>query len=321
MRAIVLEEEKYKIKDVDKPRVSPENVLIRVAFAGVNRADLYQKQGKYPLPSNTPPIPGMEVSGLVEAVGANIRNFKPGAPVCALLSEGAFSEYVSVQSSLVFPIPEGLMLEQAAALPEACFTSWISLMRHGRLRPGETVLIHGGASGIGIIAIQVAKFLGARVFTTAGSPEKCAACMQAGAERAINYKKEDYVEVIQEITEGKGVNIVMDMVGGDYFGRNLEALAYNGRMSIIAFIKGSKVNANISPILLKHLSVHGSTLRSRPLFEKAQIAEELRVRLWNKFEKSSIKPMIHGIFSLSDAEKALELMEEGLNIGKILIRM
>lgn len=321
MRAIVLEDEKYKIKDIDKPRVAPENVVIKVAYVGVNRADLYQKQGKYPQPSNNPPVPGMEVSGIVEAVGANVRGFKAGAQVCALMSEGAYAEYVSVQSSLVFPIPDTLTIEQAAALPEACFTAWISLVRHGRIRPGETVLIHGGASGIGIVAIQVAKLLGARVYTTAGTPEKCMVCKEVGAEKAIDYKKQDYVEIIQEITEGKGVNVIMDMVGGDYFGRNLEALAFNGRMSIIAFLKGSKVNANISPILLKHLSVNGSTLRSRPLFEKAQIAEEIRAKLWSKFDKGGIRPVVHGVFSMGEAEKALDLMEEGLNIGKILIKM
>jgi len=318
MQAIILENGQYHLRKRDKPECPDDNILIKVAFCGVNRADLYQKQGKYPLPESG--VPGMEVSGEVVAWGKNAKHFKKGQNVCALMSEGAYAEYVSVPASLAFPIPDNVTLEQAAALPEACFTAWISLVWQGKLKPNESVLIHGGASGIGIIAIQIAKTLGARVFATAGSPDKCAQCEKVGAEKAINYKEEDFVQVVKANTL-KGVDVIMDMVGGDYFERNLDALKKDGRMSIIAFIKGPKITANVSAILLKHLTVMGSTLRSRPLSEKKQIAQELREKIWPQVEKGQITPVIDKIFPLGEAEKALTHMEQGLNIGKILIRV
>ncbi len=322
MRAIALENGQYYFREYGRPQISADNVLIKVACAGVNRADLFQKQGRYPLPEGNPPVPGLEVSGEIAAIGDDVQGLKPGDRVCALMSEGAYAEYAAVPASLVLPVPESLTLEQAAALPEACFTMWISLVWQGKLKEGETVLIHGGASGIGTIAIQMARVLGAkRVFATAGSPEKCDACREAGAEAAINYNEKDYVEAIQKLTDGRGVDVILDMVVGDYFGRNLECLAHGGRMSIIAFLKGPKITANISPILLKHLSVMGSTLRSRPLPEKAKLASELRSLLWEHVGAGRIKPFIYKVFPLEEAEKALASMEQGLNIGKIIIKM
>lgn len=321
MQAVILNHGQYEICECAKPSLAAEEVLIKVAYAGLNRADLFQKEGKYPLPEKTPAIPGMEVSGEVVACGSNVKAFKPGDKVCALMSEGAFAEYTTTHESITFPLPEALSLEQGAALMEAIFTVWISLAWHGKIQPGESFLVHGGASGIGIVAIQVAKLLGARVFATAGTPEKCAACVKAGAEKAIHYHTEDYVEQIKALTQGKGVDVILDMVGGDYFARNLEVLALDGRLSIIAFLRGPKVTANLSPILLKRLSVSGSTLRSRTVEVKAQIAKEIRNRLWINIEKGKLNPVIDEIFPLTDIEKALARMQQGLNIGKILIRM
>lgn len=321
MRAIILENGQYNLLECRQPELPYGYILIKVAYAGVNRADLFQKQGKYPLPANIPAIAGLEVSGTVAACGTNANNFRPGDKVCALLTEGGYAEYACVPESLAFHVPESISMEQAAALPEACFTVWISLVWQAKIKAGEIVLVHGGASGIGNMAIQIARTMGARVFATAGTDEKCSACANAGAEKVINYNKEDYVAQIMALTGNKGVDIILDVVGGDYFGRNLECLAYNGRLCIISFLKGSRVTANISPILLRHLSVMGSTLRSRPLSEKAQIAVELRDNLWHKLGKGQIKPVIDRIFPLESAEKALVHMEQGLNIGKILIKM
>jgi putative PIG3 family NAD(P)H quinone oxidoreductase len=318
MQAVILDGGNYAIKEREKPTMAEESVLIKVAYAGVNRADLYQKQGKYPLPEHG--IPGMEVSGEVAACGRNVKHFTPGDTVCALMSEGGYAEYAAVPESLVLPVPPSITLEEAAALPEACFTAWISLVWQGKLRAGETALIHGGGSGIGIIAIQLARLLGARVLATAGSEGKCAATARAGAE-AINYREQDYVERVKQFTSGRGVDVIMDMVGGDYFARNLECLAHGGRLAIIAFIKGPEVTANLSPILLKHLTICGSTLRSRPVSEKGQLATEIRKTVWPHLEKSNIKPLVDKIFPLAQAEKALARMEEGLNIGKILIKI
>lgn len=320
MQAIVLENGQYSLRECKEPTLAPENLQIKVAYAGVNRADLFQKLGKYPLPVSKPPIPGMEVSGEVIKCGEDTREFRIGDKVCALLGEGAFAERISVPASLVLPLPKSVTLEEGAALPEACFTAWVNLVWQAKLKAGETVLIHGGASGIGIVAIGIARLLGARVFATAGTDEKCAACVKVGAE-AINYKTEDYVERVRALTGGKGVDVIMDMVGGDYFGRNLECLAQGGRLTIIALLKGAKVEASISPILLKHLTVTGSTLRARTTAEKAQMAKEIKKTLWPRLEKGELKPVIDQIFSLKDTEKALVRMQEGLNVGKILIKV
>jgi NADPH2:quinone reductase len=321
MRAIVLGQKKYDLRECAEPSAEEGGLLIKVAYAGINRADLFQKQGRYPGPSAQPAIPGLEVSGTVERCGSGVTGWKTGDKVCALLSEGAFAEYATASSSLAFPILQPLSLEQAAALPEACFTAWISFVWQAQLKPGETVLIHGGASGIGHIAIQIARLLGARVFATAGSDEKCALCSKAGAELAIAYRQDDYVVAVREATKGKGVDVILDMVGGDYFGRNLECLAHGGRLCIIALLKGPQATASLAPVLLKHLSIMGSTLRPRPLSEKAKIAAQLRETVWQAVTEGIIKPVIDHVFPLEDAEKALARMEQGLNCGKILLRI
>lgn len=321
MQAIVLSEGRYLQQDVARPVPQNGQVLIRVAYAGVNRADLFQKQGRYPLPENAPAIPGLEVAGEVTALGEGVASFALGDKVCSLLGEGAFAEYVCTPATQILPVPASIGVDLAAALPEACFTAWVALMQKARMKPGESVLIHGGAGGIGHMAIQIAATLGARVFATAGTDEKCTACKQLGAE-AINYQREDFVSVIQQATKGRGVDIILDAVGGDYLPRNLACLAPHGRLCIIAFLKGSRTDANLSPILLKSLQVTGFTLRALLPSEKAAITTELQQHIWPLIgAKDGIKPLIAQIFPLGEAEKALEHMHQGLNVGKILLKI
>lgn len=323
MHAIVLDSPGpqgcYRLAECEAPIARAGQVLIRAAYAGINRADLLQKQGRYPLPQAH--IPGMELSGEIIACGEGVARFKIGDTVCALVSEGAFAEYVAVDAQHVLPLVGGHSLEEAAALPEACFTVWISLMWQARLKAGESVLIHGGTSGIGSIAIQIAKLLGARAFSTSGSPEKCRLCEKLGVDLAIDYKKEDFVAHIKDATNGRGVDVILDMVGGDYFERNMNALAHSGRLAIIALQKGAKTEVSLAPILLKHLSITGSTLRSRPAYEKAQLAAEVEANLWPAVAEGRLKPVIDHIFPLKEAEKALGRMDQGLNIGKILLKI
>jgi putative PIG3 family NAD(P)H quinone oxidoreductase len=325
MHAVIVEnpgkEGRYHISECPVPVPASGQVLIKVAYAGVNRADLLQKQGKYPPPTGGLLIPGMELSGEIIGLGEGAGRYMVGDKVCALVSEGAFANIITVDEGHVLPVPLGVSLEQAAALPEACFTIWISLMWQAHLKPGQSVLIHGGTSGIGSIGIQIAASLGARVFATAGSQEKCALSQKLGAELAVNYKETDFVAAIKAVTEGKGVDVILDMVGGDYFERNLQALAHGGRLAIIAFQKGAKVDANLAPILLKHLQITGSTLRSRPAEQKAKLAREVEAGVWPGVANGTIKSVIDRIFPLKEAEKALQHMDQGLNIGKILIKM
>jgi putative PIG3 family NAD(P)H quinone oxidoreductase len=313
--------QEYRLSQSAPPVPLAGEVLIKTAYAGINRADLLQKQGKYPLPEKAPFIPGLELSGIVTACGEGVSQFSPGDKVCALVKEGAFAEYTAVDARHVLPVPGDMSLEQAAALPEACFTVLISLVWQARLTSGESVLIHGGTSGIGSMAIQIAKLLGARVFSTSGSREKCAVCEGLGVERAIAYREEDFVARVKELTDGKGVDVILDMVGGDYFPRNLEALARGGRLAMIAFLRGAKMQVNLGPLLLKHLSVMGSTLRSRPAPEKARLALELQEIVWPALAKGLLKPVIDHVFPLEEAEKALNRMDQGLNIGKILLKI
>lgn len=325
MHAITLEnpgaEGRYSVNDLSIPSAAEGEAVIKVAYAGVNRADLLQKQGRYPLPEHTPPVPGMEVSGEIKECGKGVTRFRPGDKVCALLSEGAFAEYAAVNASHVLPVPPGVTLEQAAALPEACFTVWISLVWQAQLEQGEWALIHGGASGIGTIAIQIAKLLGARVCATVRDEQRAALCRRLGADEVVLYPHQDFVGVVKERTQGRGVDVILDMVGGDYFQRNLDALAQEGRLAVIAFLKGAKAEVNLAPVLLKHLKVMGSTLRPRPAHEKARLAEELQDRVWGALAQGAIKPVIDRVFPLQEAEKALGRMDQGLNIGKILLKM
>ena len=319
MRAIVLSGGQYAVSGAPEPSAQPGEALIQVAYAGLNRADLLQKQGRYPSPEKHPAIPGMEVSGTVLKADAPGR-FHVGDRVCALLTEGAFAGVVAAPAAHILPLPDCVSLEEGAALAEACFTVWISFVWQAKLKPGETILIHGGASGIGTIGIQVAQILGANVLATAGSAEKCAVVERLGAT-AIPYRECDFVATCRQATAGRGVDVILDMVGGDYFGRNLDALAHGGRMAVIALQKGAKVETSLGPILLKHLQITGSTLRSRPAREKARIAQELSAEVWTALAAGRLKPVIDRIFPLEQAMEALTRMDQGLNIGKILLKL
>lgn len=293
-------------------------VLIRVAAAGVNRPDVLQRQGVYPPPPGASDIPGLEVAGVVEAVGEGVTTVATGDRVCALLSGGGYAEYAVTDARLCLPVPRDFDDIQAAALPETIFTVWHNVFQRGGLLAGETFLVHGGTSGIGTTAIQLAKAFGATVFATAGSPEKCQACRDLGADIAIDYRAEDYVEVVRQKT-GKGVDVILDMVGGDYIQRDMKAMAPGGRHVSIAFLKGSKVQVDLMPMMLKRLTFTGSVLRSRSNDDKAAIAAELRDTVWPLFDQGIIKPVIHKVFPLAEAATAHHLMESSAHIGKLVL--
>jgi NADPH2:quinone reductase len=301
------------------PRPSAGDVLIRVAAAGVNRPDLMQREGKYPPPPGASEIPGLEVSGTVVSCGDDVERWAEGDQVCALLAGGGYAEYCTAPAGQCLPIPTGIDLISAAAIPETFFTVWANVFDRGRLKQGETFLVHGGASGIGTTAIQMAKAFGARVFTTSGSSQKCKACEQLGAERAINYREQDFVEAIMIATGGDGVDVILDMVGGDYFGRNLELLAAEGRLLQIAMLHGSKVELNLVRLLLKRLTVTGSTLRSRSVSEKSAVASALEKAVWPLVAAGRIRPVIDSSFPLKDAAAAHRRLESGEHIGKIVL--
>jgi NADPH2:quinone reductase len=301
------------------PAPGTGEVLLKVAAAGVNRPDVLQRQGGYPPPAGAPDWPGLEVAGEVVGLGKGASRFAIGEPVCALLAGGGYAEYCIAPEPQVLPIPGTLSLVEAAALPETFFTVWTNVFERGQLRHGESFLVHGGSSGIGTTAIQLAAAFGAKVFCTVGSDDKRQACEALGAARAINYRHEDFVAVIRDQTGGKGVDLILDMVGGDYVGRNLEALAIEGRLVQIAWLAGAKVRANFAPLMLKRLSWTGSTLRPRTVEQKAAIARELEARVWPLIAEGRVKPLIHATFPLAEASKAHELMESSAHIGKIVL--
>ena len=301
------------------PQPATGEVLIQVAAAGVNRPDVIQRQGHYAPPPGTTDIPGLEVAGRVVAVGAGVNTLAVGDAVCALLAGGGYAEYCTAPAVQCLPIPAGLSLVEAAAVPETFFTVWHNVFERGALVAGESLLVHGGSSGIGTTAIQLGKAFGARVFTTAGSLEKCQACTALGAERAIDYRSEDFVAVVKAATAGKGVDVILDMVGGDYLPRNLEALAADGRHVSIAFLRGPKVTINMMPVMLKRQTLTGSTLRARPVAEKGRIAEALLQRVWPLLAAGTIKIALHRTFPLADAAEAHRLMESSTHIGKIVL--
>lgn len=301
------------------PEVGAGEILIEVHAAGINRPDVLQRLGKYEPPAGTTDIPGLEVAGQVAALGAGVEGLSVGDKVCALLAGGGYAEYVSVPAEQVLPLPEGLSFVEGAVLPETFFTVWSNVFDRGRLQAGETFLVHGGSSGIGMTAIPLAKAFGARVFTTAGSAEKCSACLEAGADRAINYKEEDFVEVIKAETGGKGVDVVLDMVGGEYIARSVSIMAMEGRHVSIAFLQSPKIALNFFPVMMKRLTLTGSTLRSRPIADKAAIADQLRQKVWPLLASGALKPRVHQVFSLSDAAGAHALMESSQHIGKIAL--
>lgn len=305
----------------DVPRPGPGEVLIAVHAAGINRPDLLQRMGLYPPPPGASDIPGLEVAGEVVALGEGVASPAPGTRVCALLAGGGYAEYVAVPAPQCLPLPGGLDMLEAAALPETCFTVWTNVFDRGRLQPGETLLVHGGASGIGTTAIQLASALGARVFATAGSEEKCGLCRELGAELAINYREQDFVEVCREATGGQGVDLILDMVAGDYVPRNLELAAVEGRIVVIGFLGGWRADLDLRPVMIKRLTLTGSTLRARTVFEKGEIARALAARVWPLVEAGKVRPKLYRVFPLAEAAEAHALMESGRHSGKIVLQV
>jgi putative PIG3 family NAD(P)H quinone oxidoreductase len=305
----------------ERPAPAPAagEVLIEVAAAGVNRPDIFQRLGRYPPPPGITDIPGLEVSGTIAEVAADVRDFRVGDAVCALVAGGGYAEYCVAPAVQCLPVPRGMDVVAAAALPETFFTVWTNVFERGRLQKGEAFLVHGGSSGIGTAAIQLARACGARVFATAGSAEKCAACEQLGAERCVNYRTADFVAVVREQTGGRGVDVVLDMVGGAYFARNLDALAAEGRLVEIATLQGAKVELNIQTIMQRRLTITGSTLRARPIAEKGVIAAAVRRNVWPLLESGAVKPIIHATFPLRDAAEAHRVMESSQHIGKLVL--
>jgi putative PIG3 family NAD(P)H quinone oxidoreductase len=311
--------EALKPVTVATPEPGAEDVLVKVAAAGVNRPDVMQRKGMYPPPPGAPDTPGLEIAGEVVAAGAKAAGLGAGDRVCALVAGGGYAEYCVAPAALCLPWPDGMDAVQAAALPETFFTVWTNVFDRGRLCDGERFLVHGGSSGIGTTAIQLAKAFGATVYATAGSAEKCAACENLGADAAINYRDEDFVERIDKLTDGRGVDLILDMVAGDYLPRNLKCLATEGRLVQIALQNGPKVEMNLLPVMLKRLTITGSTLRPRSVAEKAQIARSLREKVWPLLSAGKVKPVIHETFPLARACDAHVLMESSRHIGKILL--
>jgi putative PIG3 family NAD(P)H quinone oxidoreductase len=310
-----------KLQPRTRPRPEPAGgeLLIHVAAAGVNRPDALQRRGGYPPPPGASDIPGLEVAGRVEAVGSGTARWKAGDEVCAILAGGGYAEYVVAPGPQCLPIPAGLNMVEAAALPETFFTVWTNVFDRARLREGETLLVHGGTSGIGTTAIQLARAFGARVFTTAGSPEKCEACRKLGADRAIDYKQEDFAAVIRKETRGRGVDVILDMVGGDYTAKNLDLLAPDGRLVQIGLLGGAKAQINIAPILQRRLTFTGSTLRSRSVEEKGAIARDLEARVWPLLASGRVRPIIDSTFPLERAADAHRRLESSQHVGKIVL--
>ncbi|ONG50073.1 NAD(P)H-quinone oxidoreductase [Pseudoroseomonas deserti] len=302
------------------PSPKPDEVLIRVQATGVNRPDVQQRKGSYPPPPGASPILGLETAGEVVAVGDAVKRYKVGDKVCALTNGGAYAEYCTAPEAQTLPWPAGFDALQAAALPETFFTVWANAFGHGRLAAGDTLLVHGGTSGIGVTAIQLAKAFGATVYATAGSDEKCRAMLDLGADAAINYKTQDFAAEVKTLTEGRGVDVLLDMVGADYFQRNLRCMAKDGRLVIIAFLQGHEAEkVDLRPIMLKRLTVTGSTMRPRTTAEKGAIAAELEAKAWPLLAEGRCKPVIHSVFPLDQAAAAHALMESSTHIGKILL--
>lgn len=307
------------VAERSSPDPKPHEILVKVAAAGVNRPDLAQRAGKYPPPPDASPLPGLEIAGEVAACGAEAKMWKVGDRVCALAHGGGYAEYCVVPEVQALPVPKGLGMVEAASLPETYFTVWSNVFDRGRLAAGESLLVQGGSSGIGVSAIQMAAAMGNRVFATAGSDEKCAACVTLGAEKAINYRTQDFVAEVKAATGGKGVDVVLDMVGGDYVPREIDCLAPDGRLVFIAVLGGWKTEINITHVMLKRLTITGSTLRPRPVAFKGAIAASLRERIWPLIAAGRIKPVIYRTLPLAQAGEAHRLMESSQHIGKIVL--
>ena len=304
-----------------RPAPDAGQVLIEVAFAGVNRPDVLQRQGHYPAPKGHSAIPGLEVAGIVAAVGEGATRFAVGDKVMALVNGGGYAGYCVAEEPACLPVPPSLSLAEAAAVPETFFTVWHNVFERGGLKAGEWLLVHGGTSGIGVTAIQLAKAFGARVIATAGSPEKCAACSALGADRAVDYRSEDFVEVVKTVTDGRGVDVILDMVGGDYVERNVRSLADDGRLVNIAFQKGSKVTLDLMRVMLKRLTLTGSTLRIRPTAIKGGIARALEAKVLPLLAEGTIKVVLDRTFPLAEAGKAHARMEASEHVGKIVLAL
>jgi len=300
------------------PEPGPGEVLIKVAAAGINRPDVLQRQGHYPVPPGASDIPGLEVAGDIVVLGSGASGWALGDRVMALLAGGGYAEYATAPAPQCLPVPKGFTMIEAAAVPETFFTVWTNVFERGRLKTGETLLVHGGTSGIGTTAIQLAKAFGARVFATAGSAEKCRVCERLGAERGIDYKSEDFVEATRTLTGGKGIDLILDMVGGDYVARNIAACAVDGRIVSIAFLKGAKVEVNLASVMAKRLWLTGSTLRPRSVAEKGAIATSLREHVLPLLESARVKPLIDATFPLAQAADAHRRIEAD-HVGKIVL--
>jgi putative PIG3 family NAD(P)H quinone oxidoreductase len=290
-----------------------------VAAAGVNRPDILQRRGAYPPPAGASDLPGLEVAGVIDAVGSGVTEWRTGDRICALLAGGGYATLCTVPALQCLPIPQGMDFVSAAAVPETFFTVWTNVFDRGRLRAGESALFHGGSSGIGTTAIQLAAARGARVFATAGSDEKCRACEQLGAQRVINYRTEDFVEVIKEVTGGRGVDLILDIVGGEYIARDLVSLAVEGRLVVIGFMGGDSATIDFRRVLGRRLTITGSTLRPRSAAEKGEIASALRREVWPLLDSGAVKPIVYRTFPLDDAAGAHQLMESSEHVGKIVL--
>ena len=303
------------------PELKAGEVLIRVHAAGINRPDVLQRMGHYPVPPGASDLPGLEVAGEIVDGELGDSGFRKGDMVCALVQGGGYAEYCAAPLAQCLPVPEGLTAVEAASLPETFFTVWTNVFDRARLSDGETLLVQGGTSGIGVTAIQLATALGHRVFATAGSDEKCRACEELGAERGINYRTEDFVAVVKGLTGGKGVDVILDMVAGDYVAREIDCLADDGRIALIALLGGAKANVDLGQVLRRRLSISGSTLRPRPVAFKGAIAQKLREHVWPLFAQGKIKPVIYKTFPLEQAAEAHALMESSTHVGKIVLQV
>lgn len=324
MKAIVITAaggpEVLQIEDRPQPVTASTEVLVKVAAAGVNRPDVYQRKGNYPPPKGAPQdIPGLEIAGIITATGDKVTRWKIGDKICALVTGGGYAEYCNVPEGQCLPIPGNLSFAEAASLPETFFTVWSNVFDRGKLQTGESLLVHGGSSGIGVTAIQMATALGSKVYVTAGSDEKCKFCEDLGAAKAINYKTEDFAEAIDQLTNRKGVNVILDMIGGDYTTGNISSLAEEGRLVLINAMKGKDVQIDLAQVMRKRLIITGSMLRSREIEFKNAIARSLEQHIWPLLASGKIKPVIHDVFPAKDAAKAHALMESSEHVGKIVL--
>jgi len=323
LQAIEIETGSEALKLVERvmPKPADHQVLIKVAAAGINRPDIMQRKGLYPAPPGVSDIPGLEISGLVVAKGKAVTQLKEGDAVCALVTGGGYATYCLASAELCLPIPKGLSFVEAAALPETFFTVWSNLFDRAQLLPNETLLVHGGSSGIGTTAIQLAKAFNSHVIITAGSADKCEFCLALGADAAINYNDQDFVTEVKQLTHNKGVDVILDIIGGDYFPRNIQCMGFDARLVQIAIQKGAKTELNLLPLMLKRLTLTGSTLRGRDDQFKAKIAQQLLHKVWPLLASGQIRPIIHATFALQEVCQAHQLMESSQHIGKIILEV